>query len=102
MFTRYLTAFSLTAIAALTLAACDGGSMMQSGQDSTQCTTQSQENWMEKEAFRERLEKDGYEINEFNVTNGDCYEISGYNAQQERVEIQFNPVDGSIIKQDVD
>ena len=66
----------------------------------TQCTMEPQENWLDQEQFQQSLTKQGYEINEFKVTDGNCYEIYGFNQNKQKVEIYFNPVDGSIVKQE--
>ena len=44
--------------------------------------------------------KDGYTIKTFKVS-GNCYEIYGFAKDGKKVEIYFNPVDGSIIKKEV-
>ncbi|WP_246840542.1 PepSY domain-containing protein [Lacimicrobium sp. SS2-24] len=66
----------------------------------TVCTTAPQSEWMDKEAFKENLLNSGYQINEFKVTEGSCYEIYGKDANDDKVEIYFNPVDGSIVKKE--
>ncbi|MGX5915208.1 PepSY domain-containing protein [Aliidiomarina sp. Khilg15.8] len=66
----------------------------------TQCTTAERSEWIDQEEFQGNLLNEGYVINDFKVTEGNCYEIYGRNAAGENVEIYFNPVDGSIVKQD--
>ena len=61
------------------------------------CTDQSKENWMTIESFKEKVKKQGYVIRKFKQP-GSCYEIYGTDKKGKKVEIYFNPVDGSIVK----
>lgn len=65
-----------------------------------QCTTAPQAQWMTEAAMRAKIEKDGYTIKTFKVS-GNCYEIYGFTKDGKKVEIYFNPVDGSIVKKAV-
>ena len=67
----------------------------------TQCTTEDRSNWIGEETFKSTLETDGYKINEFKVTEGNCYEIYGWDQDQNKVEVYFNPVDGSVVKKEI-
>ena len=64
------------------------------------CTDKPKSEWKEQKAFQQELKDQGYKINEFKVTDGNCYEIYGWNKAGEKVEIYFNPVDGSIVKEE--
>ena len=66
----------------------------------TMCTDAPKSDWQDQDAFQSSLLDKGYKINEFKVTDGNCYEIYGFDAQDNKVEIYFNPVDGSIVKQE--
>jgi len=66
----------------------------------TQCTTAPESEWQNQEAFQAQLLAKGYKINEFKVTEGNCYEIYGFDMKENKVEIYFNPVDGSIVKEE--
>jgi len=66
----------------------------------TQCTTAPQSEWQNQDAFQAQLLAKGYKINEFKVTDGNCYEIYGFDMKENKVEIYFNPVDGSIVKEE--
>ncbi len=83
--------FFTVALLGLTLASCS---------KKTQCTTEDKANWQDQAAFQENLVAEGYKINEFKVTEGNCYEIYGWDKDQNKVEIYFNPVDGSIVKKE--
>ena len=65
------------------------------------CTDQPKEKWMKQEDFKKRLESEGYKIRKFKQP-GTCYEIYGTDKSGKKVEIYFNPVDGSIVKSEVE
>lgn len=67
----------------------------------TQCTTAPQSEWMDADTFQSSLLDQGYQINEFKITEGNCYEIYGFDSSDNKVEIYFNPVDGSVVKQEM-
>ncbi|MDG0979290.1 MAG: PepSY domain-containing protein [Halieaceae bacterium] len=67
---------------------------------STQCTQAPQSEWLNANDFQAQLLNSGYKINEFKVTGGNCYEIYGFEADGTKVEIYFNPTDGSIVKRE--
>ncbi len=61
------------------------------------CTEEPKEKWMTEEAFKAKVEADGYKIKKFKQP-GTCYEIYGTDKDGKKVEVYFNPVDGSIVK----
>lgn len=63
------------------------------------CTQEAKEKWMTEAAMQDKIKADGYVIDKFKVTKGNCYEIYGKDKNGKKVEIYFNPVDGSIVKQ---
>jgi len=79
---------------ALTLATLSTAAM-----DGPECTTEPKDKWMPEASMKQKLEADGYRIKVFKTTKGNCYEIYGWNKQNQKVEIYFNPVDGKIVKQ---
>jgi hypothetical protein len=62
------------------------------------CTDQPKTKWMTEEAFKKKVEGEGYTIRKFKQP-GTCYEIYGSDKAGKKVEIYFNPVDGSIVKE---
>jgi hypothetical protein len=66
------------------------------------CTDQSADHWQNQDTFQAQLKAQGYAIKKFKVTKGNCYEIYGHNKAGKKVEIYFNPIDGSIAKQEID
>ena len=67
-----------------------------------QCTEADTSEWLDKEQFQKNLKEQGYKINEFKVTEGDCYEIYGWNQEGQKVEIYFNPVTGEVAKKEIE
>jgi len=61
------------------------------------CTDEPKEKWMSEAAFKKKVEAEGFKIKKFK-TPGTCYEIYGTNKDGKKVEIYFNPVDGSVAK----
>lgn len=62
------------------------------------CTDQPKEKWMSEKDFKKKVVDEGYTIKKFKQP-GTCYEIYGTNKEGKKVEIYFNPVDGSIAKE---
>jgi len=62
------------------------------------CTDEPKSKWMTEEAFKQKVTSEGYTIRKFKQP-GTCYEIYGKDKDGNKVEIYFNPVDGSIVKQ---
>jgi hypothetical protein len=67
-----------------------------------QCTAADKAEWQDAEKFQEDLEAQGYEIKKFKITDGNCYEIYGWNKDKQRVEIYFDPVSGEAVKSEID
>ncbi len=64
------------------------------------CTDQGKDKWMKEADLKTRLEGEGYKIRKFKQS-GSCYEIYGSNKDGKNVEIYFNPVDGSVVKEEM-
>ncbi|MCE3011116.1 MAG: PepSY domain-containing protein [Proteobacteria bacterium] len=65
------------------------------------CTSEPKAKWMSESDFRKKVEGLGYKITKFKQP-GTCYEIYGTNAAGKKVEVYFNPVDASIVKEEID
>lgn len=61
------------------------------------CTDEPKSKWMTEEAFKKKVTEEGYTIRKFKQP-GTCYEIYGTNKEGKKVEVYFNPVDGSVVK----
>lgn len=66
-----------------------------------ECTTQPQSAWMTQEEMKRMIIESGYRIKEFKVA-GSCYEIYGWDQQNRKVEIYFDPVTGTPVKTEID
>jgi hypothetical protein len=62
------------------------------------CTDLPKSQWMSEEAFKKKVTDMGYKIKKFKKP-GTCYEIYGTDVAGKSVEIYFNPVDATIVKQ---
>ncbi len=65
------------------------------------CTKETKDKWQDQTAFQKKLTDEGYKIKKFKVTDGDCYEIYGWNKKGQRVEIYFNPITGEKVKEEI-
>ncbi|WP_291515426.1 PepSY domain-containing protein [Bdellovibrio sp. ArHS] len=63
-----------------------------------ECTKEAKDKWMPEAKMKEMILSQGYKIKVFKVA-GNCYEIYGWDKAGAKVEIYFNPVDGSIVKE---
>lgn len=64
-----------------------------------QCTAKPKIDWKKEKDFKQSLTDQGYKIKFFKVTDGNCYEIYGWDKAGKKVEIYFDPVDGRIVKE---
>ena len=66
------------------------------------CTEQDRSEWMTEEAMKAQIAAEGYQIKKFKITSGNCYEIYGYDTQNQKVEIYYHPVTGEVVKKEID
>lgn len=64
-----------------------------------QCTDAPKSEWMSQDAMKQALADQGYTIDKFRVTDGNCYEIYGEDKDGVKVEIYFDPVSGEAVKE---
>ncbi|WP_449431200.1 PepSY domain-containing protein [Pseudomonas putida] len=64
----------------------------------TQCTSAERSTWQDQDKFQEQLKQQGYKINKFQVTKGNCYEIYGFDKDGRKIEIYHDPVTGKAVK----
>ncbi len=67
-----------------------------------QCTEADKSTWLDQAKFQEDLKEKGYEIKVFKITDGNCYEIYGWNKNKKKVEIYFDPVSGKAVKEEIE
>jgi hypothetical protein len=58
------------------------------------CQPGARASWIPESQFREQMKRQGVQITKFRITPGNCYEIYGFDAQGQRLEVYYNPVDG--------
>lgn len=68
----------------------------------TQCTTADKSTWQDPDKFQAQLKEQGYKINKFKVTKGNCYEIYGFDKDGRKVEIYHDPVSGKAVKTEIE
>lgn len=66
------------------------------------CTKVNKSEWLDKTAFQQSLKDEGYKIKVFKETDGNCYEIYGWNKEGKKVEIYFDPTNGEVVKEEID
>lgn len=65
------------------------------------CPKAPKDQWLSEAEMRKKATDLGYKADVFKVS-GNCYEIYGKNKDGKDVEVYFNPVDGSIVKEEVE
>jgi hypothetical protein len=65
------------------------------------CPEAPKDKWMSEADMKKKVADMGYTHDVFKVS-GNCYEIYGKNKDGKDVEVYFNPVDGSIVKEEVE
>ncbi|WP_407316230.1 PepSY domain-containing protein [Pseudomonas sp. nanlin1] len=67
-----------------------------------QCTSADRAQWQDPAKFQEQLKAQGYQISKFKVTDGNCYEIYGFDKDKRKVEIYHDPVSGKAVKTEIE
>ena len=92
---------TLTAPAALLLAASawlGAAGPALADNDALKCTQAEKSTWMSEDATKDLLLKQGYqEVRKIKVTEGQCYEVYGIDAQGEKVEVYLDPTNGNVV-----
>lgn len=66
------------------------------------CTEKPRDQWLSPEQMQERIVQLGYhDVRTFKTTSGNCYEIYGFDKEDRRAEVYFNPVNGEIVREKV-
>lgn len=67
---------------------------------STECTKKSAEKWLPEKEVKSLMEKAGFTVQRIKRDNS-CYEVKGKRKDGRNVELYVNPVDASIVKEEV-
>ncbi|HEY0838028.1 MAG TPA: PepSY domain-containing protein [Azospirillum sp.] len=63
------------------------------------CTDAAKETWLSESAMKQKIAEMGYkDIRAFKTTQGNCYEIYGFDKDGKRAEVYFHPVTGAIVE----
>lgn len=63
------------------------------------CTDAPKDTWLSEGAMKQKIAEMGYkDIRVFKVTQGNCYEIYGFDKDGKRAEVYFHPVTGAIVE----
>lgn len=66
-----------------------------------ECTDEPREKWMSEHDMQKKILDMGYTIDRFKIDDT-CYEIYGRTADNRKVEAYFNPVNGKVVKQEIE
>ncbi len=66
-----------------------------------QCTEEPTSKWLPRDELMKKAVAEGYKVDVFKVTTGNCYEIYGRDKAGKRIEIYYNPVTADIVKANV-
>lgn len=67
------------------------------------CTKEPQSKWISEAAMKEKITALGYaDIKVFKKTKSGCYEIYGHTKDGRKAEVYFNPVDGTVVRENLD
>ncbi|NLF55476.1 MAG: PepSY domain-containing protein [Thauera phenolivorans] len=64
----------------------------------TQCTAAPQVGGIGQADMLQKLVDAGYTIERFQLTDGNCYKMHGWDKDGKRVEVYNDPADGSVVK----
>lgn len=65
------------------------------------CTTAPRSEWIDEAEMRLLAQHRGYRIKTFKVANGNCYEVYGFNRDNQIVEAYFDPVTTRLVRLNV-
>jgi hypothetical protein len=63
-----------------------------------QCTSAEKTSWQKESRFRATIKNQGYRITRFQISSGNCYEVHGFNTENRRVWMFFDPVTGGLVE----
>lgn len=67
-----------------------------------QCTKEPKDKWLKEADMKAKIEALGYKKFDKVLVSGTCFEIYGYNKDDKMVEVYFNPVDGTVYKEEIE
>lgn len=68
---------------------------------SSACTKEPADKWLSEKQAQSQLEKAGFIVQRIKRSDDSCYEVYAKRKDGKRVELYVNPVDASIVKEEV-
>ena len=68
---------------------------------STTCTKEAAGKWLSEKQAQAQLEKAGFTVQRIKRSDDSCYEVYAKRKDGKRVELYINPVDASIVKEEL-
>lgn len=65
------------------------------------CTQAPRSEWISEDEMRLLAQHRGYRIKTFKVANGNCYEVYGFNRDNQIVEAYFDPLTTRLVRQNI-
>lgn len=65
------------------------------------CTQAPRSEWIDEAEMRLLAEHRGYRIKTFKVANGNCYEVYGFDRDNQIVEAYFDPVTTRLVRRNI-
>ena len=69
--------------------------------ESPMCGEAQDESWIQLDAMQEKVETMGYTIEHMEISEGNCYQVSGLNVQGQSVTAYLDPRTGDLVQEDV-
>lgn len=69
--------------------------------ESPSCGDAQDASWMQPDAIQEKAETMGYTIEGMGISEGNCYALTGLNAQGQSVITYLDPKTGDVVQEDV-
>ncbi len=65
------------------------------------CTTAPRSEWLPEDEMKLLATHRGYRIKTFKIAKGNCYEVYGFNRDNQIVEAYFHPVTSRLVRQNI-
>lgn len=69
--------------------------------ESPDCGATQDDSWMAPDVMQEQIESLGYTIESMDVSDGNCYQMTGLNTEGQGVTAYFDPRTGGVVQEDV-
>lgn len=69
--------------------------------ESPMCGEAQDDSWMQIDVLQEKVETMGYTIEDMGISEGNCYQVMGLNANGQNVTAYLDPRTGDVVQEDV-